>query len=597
MRKGSFKGLLKFMSNYKGKYIISMLFSVVYTLARASQPFIIGLAISEIARNVKDMIATGGGSINFEYIIFVSILLLITTAIDSLGEYFANYLLAGAVQSTTLDMRGAIYSKLNRLPVVYFDSRQQGEILSRVTTDVTIVSEALQQILLQVLSSALSLGFSIFFMFYLSPFFAAIAFIMFPVAFYAFKVFLDKTQNIFRKLQDSLGKLNGYTQEYYSGHRVIQLFGQEKEVIDGFKDVNLNVMNSSFKANFISSTINPSLSFITNMFYILLFLLLALTVLNQPLLIFGIVVAKQMEIGGLQAFIQYIWQASGPIRQISQLSNIFQTATASLGRVFEVLNEKEEAKIEEIYNLEELDLKGNIEFKNVKFGYDSKNPLMDDINIDVKNGETVAIVGPTGAGKTTIINLLMRFYDINSGQIKIDGIDIKELSKRQSRSLFGIVDQRPWLYSATIEDNIRFGKLDASYEEVVESAKIAMADHFIRTLPDGYKTMINEETTNISQGEKQLITIARALLNNPEIMILDEATSSVDTRLEQLIQKAMEKAMEGRTSFVIAHRLSTIRNADLILVMKNGSIVEKGNHSELIAKNGMYKELYESQFA
>lgn len=596
MRKRSFSRLIDFMKPYGKKFITSISFSIIYTLARASQPFIIGLVISELAKNVRDLIA-GTGGINFDYILKMVLLLVITSAIDVVGEYTSNFLLAKAVQDTTLDIRSAIYKKLNRLPVVYFDSRQQGEILSRVTTDVTVVSEAMQQTLLQVLSSILSLIFSIIFMFYLSPFFAIVTFIMFPFAFYVFKIFLDKTQPIFRKLQNALGELNGYSQEYYSGHQVTQLFGQEEKVIESFKKVNSNLNKTAFKANFISSTINPILGFITNFFYIGMFLFLALSVLNQPLILFGIVVSKQMAIGSVQAFIQYIWQASGPIRQITQLSNLFQTATASLGRVFEILDEEEEKTIEEIYDLDKITVNGNIEFSHVQFGYDENKLLMNDINIDIKSGDTVAIVGPTGAGKTTLINLLMRFYDINGGNIKIDGIDISKLTKKQSRSLFSIVDQRPWLYSATIEENIRFGKLDASYEEVVESAEIARADHFIRTLPDGYKTMINEETSNVSQGEKQLITIARALISDPEIIILDEATSSVDTRLEQLIQSAMDIAMEGRTSFIIAHRLSTIRNADLILVMENGSIVEQGNHEKLIEKNGVYKELYESQFA
>lgn len=590
------KRLFDFTKPYRRKFIASIFFSIIYTLARASQPFIIGMAISELARNMAAFAKTGIGGVNFQYIDKIIILLLITNGIDALGDYLSNYLLSEAVQETTLDIRRSIYDKLNKLPVSYFDTRQQGEILSRVTTDVTVISDAMQQILLQVLSAVLSLLFSLVFMFYLSPFFALIALIIYPICYLVFRGFLRKTQPTFESLQNSLGKLNGYTQEYYSGHLVVQLFGQEDYVVEGFKDVNDELNKTGFRANFISSTINPILGSIVHFSYIALFLLLALNVLNGPLILGGVVLAKQMEIGAIQAFIQYIWQAAGPIGQITQLSNLFQTAAASLSRVFNILDEEEEDYIEEKIKLDELDFDGDIEFRDIQFGYSKDSLLMDRVNISVKSGDTIAVVGPTGAGKTTLINLLMRFYDIDGGQILIDGIDIGKLSKRQSRDLFAVVSQSPWLYSTTIAENIRFGKLDASLEEIVESAKTARADHFIRTLPDGYQTIINEDTSNVSQGEKQLITIARALLKDPEILILDEATSSVDTRLEHLIQEAMEEAMEGRTSFIIAHRLSTIRNADLILVMENGSIVEQGNHEELIEKEGLYKELYESQF-
>ena len=590
MRK-SLSRLFEFAKPYIRKFFASIFFSILYTLARASQPFIIGLAISELARNIR-----AGVGVNFDYILKIVILLVVTSLIDAIGDYVSNYLLSEAVQDTTLDIREEIYGKLNRLPVSYYDTKQQGEILSRVTTDVTVISDAMQQTLLEVLSSLLSLLFSIMFMFYLSPFFTLIVLVMFPICFVAFRYFLKKSQPAFRSLQNSLGKLNGYTQEYYSGYTVTQLFGQEEEVIKGFEDVNMELNKTGFKANFMSSTINPILSSITHFFYIGLFLILTLNVLDGPMVLFGVVVAGRMEIGAIQSFIQYIWQASGPIRQITQLSNLFQTATASLARVFEILDEEEDTDVEEQLELDHADIDGDIEFKNVQFGYSKDKLLMDDINIDIKSGDTIAVVGPTGAGKTTLINLLMRFYDINGGSITIDGIDLAKLSKKQSRSLFAVVSQSPWLYSTSIEENIRFGKLDASYEEIVASAKLARADHFIRTLPDGYKTIINEDTNNVSQGEKQLITIARALIKNPEILILDEATSSVDTRLEQLLQQAMEEAMAGRTSFIIAHRLSTIRNADLILVMENGSIVEQGTHDELIEYEGVYRELYDSQF-
>lgn len=594
--KDSLKKLMAFAKPYKVKYYASIFFSIIYVLARTSQPLFIGMIISELSRNMLAKMQTGVGGVNFDYISKMVMILVITGIFDALGDYISNYLLSEAVQDTTLNLRRNIYSKLNRLPVSYFDSRQQGEILSRVTTDITIISEAIQQTLLTVLSAILTLLFSVGFMFWISPFFAALSLILYPICILTFKHLYKKGQSDFKELQDVLGEMNGYTQEYYSGHSVVQLFGQEEQCVDGFREVNGKLNKIGFKANFTSSTINPLISSVMHLGYISLFLLLAITVLEKPLIIGGIVVAGVMPIGSIQAFIQYIWQANGPISRITQLSNLFQSATASLTRVIELLEEEEDTDVEETLELEKQNVKGAIQFKDVQFGYSSDKLLMDGINIDVKSGDTIAVVGPTGAGKTTLINLLMRFYDLNGGKITIDGISIDEMSKRQSRDIFAMVDQVPWLYSTTIEENIKFGKLDATYEEVVEVAKLARADHFIRTLPDGYRTIINEESSNVSQGEKQLVTIARALIKNPEILILDEATSSVDTRIEQLLQQAMDEAMKGRTSFIIAHRLSTIRNADLILVMNNGSIVEQGNHDSLIEQGGIYKDLYESQF-
>ena len=590
------KKLLSFMKPYKKNYFVAFFFSVICNISRAMPPFLIGLAISELARNIAQRVNTNVGGINFDYIGKIVLLIVIVGITDAIGDYVSNYLLSEAVQNTTLDLRSSIYTKLNKLPVSYYDSRQQGEILSRVTTDVTVISEALQQSLLNILGSLLYTLFSICFMFYLSPFFTIISLVIIPTCIFAFKKITRKSDPHFRDLQNSLGDLNGYTQEHYSGHMVIQLFGQEEESIKGFKKVNEKLNKTGFQANFLSSTINPILSSVIHLSYVALFLLLTLTVLNKPLMIFGFVVVAPMAIGEIHAFIQYVWQIAGPIGNITQLTNLLQTASASLTRVVEILDEKEDSDVLESIDLAKEDIKGDIEFKNVKFGYSEDKLLMNNINIDVKSGDTIAVVGPTGAGKTTLINLLMRFYDINGGNITIDGIDVNRLSKRQSRSLFGVVSQSPWLYSASIEDNIKFGKLDATFEEVIEAATLARADHFIRTLPDGYRTIINEESSNVSQGEKQLITIARALISDPEILILDEATSSVDTRLEHLLQNAMDEAMKGRTSFIIAHRLSTIRNADLILVMQHGSIVEQGNHDELIEYNGIYKDLYESQF-
>lgn len=588
----SMKRLFVYLRPYRFKFASSIFFNILYTFTRTSQPFIIGLAISQLAKDV-----TSGNEINFKYIFYIIIALTVTSALDAIGDYLSNYLLSDVVQSSMKDMRKEINQKINFLPVSYFDSHKQGDLLNRVTTDVDAIGNALQQGLLRIFSSILILLFSVVFMFIRSPLFAIIAVLIFPICIGIYKIIYRKSQPLFTELQNSLGDLNAYTTEHLAAYEVIQLFGQEEEVIKGFKKINKKIDLVGFKSNLMASITNPILSHIIHIAYIGLFVVMAITILGKPLAIGGFVLASSIDVGGLQSFVQYIWQAGSPIQDITQLSNTFQAAFASLNRVFEFLDEENEVQEDLPLPIDTNSVKGDINFEHLSFGYSKDKLLMKDININVKSGDTIAIVGSTGAGKTTLINLLMRFYDLNGGSITIDGVNMNEFTKEQFRSMFGLVLQDPWLYYDTIANNIRFGKLDATDEEVVEAAKVANVYHYINTLPHGFDTILNEESSNISQGQKQLITIARAIVKNPKILILDEATSSVDTRLEVLIQKAMVNAMEGRTSFVIAHRLSTIRDADLILVMSNGSIVEQGNHKELLEQDGVYKELYESQFA
>lgn len=586
------KRIFSYIKPYKIKFSISIFFSIIYTLARTSQPFIIGLAISQIAKDLGS-----GNQINFKYILAIIIALVTTSLLDALGDYLSNYLLADVVQKSMRDIRRDINKKINLLPISYFDSHKQGDLLNRVTTDVDAVGNALQQGVLKILSAVLILVFSIVFMFIRSPIFAVIASIVFPICLFVYKIIYKRSQPLFTDLQNSLGDLNAYTTEHFTAYEVIQLFGQEKNVIRNFKRINGRIDKVGFRSNFMASIANPILTYIIHLAYVGMFLIMAIIVLGKPLVIGGVVLAKSIDVGGLQSFIQYIWQSGGPIQDITQLSNILQASFASWIRIIDFLDKEEEVFEDLLPPMDFESIKGNIDFNNISFGYSEDNILMKNINIDVKSGQKIAVVGATGAGKTTLINLLMRFYDLNGGSITIDGVDMKKFTKEQSRSVFGLVLQDPWLYYDTIANNIRFGRLDATDADIKEAAQIANVDYYINTLPQGYETMLNEESSNISQGQKQLITIARAIVKDPKVLILDEATSSVDTRLEILIQKAMNNAMKNRTSFIIAHRLSTIRDADLILVMSNGSIVEQGNHEELLEKGGVYKELYNSQFS
>ncbi|MFS1088225.1 ABC transporter ATP-binding protein [Enterococcus casseliflavus] len=576
----SLKRLGAYIKPYKVQFILVLLFTVATVGFNAAMPYVSGLPTTEISRNIA-----AGEGVNFDYVI----LCLIWIAVVGIGYCFSQLmsglLITNVVQSAMRDLRQDIEEKINRLPVSYFDRNQQGNILSRVTNDVDAVSGAMQQALIGIVNAFLGIVMAVSMMFYINTYMALVSLIMIPASLLISRTIVKKSQKDFQGMQNALGDLNGYVQENMTGFSVLKVYGREKQTLEGFKNVNHQLRYYGFRSAFVSGLMMPLVQMTAYFTYI------AMAVMGSFYVISGVIV-----VGQLQAFIQYIWQVSQPMGNITQLSSVLQSASAAAKRVFEILDEEEEPVNQTDIQLPE-QIRGDVTFEHVGFAYDPKKPLIKDLNFEVKAGQTVAIVGPTGAGKTTLINLLMRFYDVNEGAIKIDGIDTKKMERHDVRSLFGMVLQDAWLYEGTIGDNIRFGKLDATDYEVVDAAKTANVDHFIRTMPDGYEMIINSEGDNVSLGQKQLLTIARAVISDPKILILDEATSSVDTRLEALIQKAMDKVMEGRTSFVIAHRLSTIREADLILVMDQGSIIEKGNHETLLAAGGFYSQLYQSQFS
>lgn len=576
----SLKRLAHYINPYKTTFILVLLFTVLTVAFNAALPYVTGLPTTEISRNLAN-----NEPINFSYIIQCLIWITIVGIGYCVSQLLSGVLMTNVVQSAMQDLRRDIEEKINRLPVSYFDKNQQGNILSRVTNDVDAVSGALQQAFIGIVNAILAIAMAAVMMFYIQPIMALISMIMIPASIWISKKIVNVSQKDFQNMQNSLGDLNGYVQENMTGFTVLKVYGREKQTLDGFKAVNHQLKYFGFKAAFISGLMMPLVQLTAYATYI------GMAVMGSFYVITGVIV-----VGQLQAFIQYIWQISQPMGNITQLSSVLQSASAATKRVFEILDEPEEPLNEVDATLPEI-VEGAVTFEHVDFAYDPSKPLIQDLNFEVQAGQMVAVVGPTGAGKTTLINLLMRFYDVNSGAIKIDGIDTKSLSRSDVRSLFGMVLQDAWLYEGTIADNIRFGKLDATDYEVVDAAKTANVDHFIRTMPDGYDMEINAEGDNVSLGQKQLLTIARAVISDPKILILDEATSSVDTRLEALIQKAMDRVMEGRTSFVIAHRLSTIREADLILVMDQGSIIEKGTHESLLAQGGFYEKLYNSQFA
>ena len=575
---------LKRLANYLKPYRIGFYFVLFFTVATVAfnglLPYVSGLPTSEIARNVSQ-----GEVINFAYIKQTLIWILLIGLGYAISQLSAGILITNVVQSAMKDLRHDLETKINRLPVSYFDKNQQGNILSRVTNDVDAVSGAMQQALIGIVNAILSILIAISMMFYINPVMALLAMVMIPISMMISKLIVNKSQPDFNQMQNALGEMNGYVQESMTGFSILKVYGREQAALEGFKKTNRKLQYYGFRSAFISGLMMPLVQLTAYLAYVVI------AVVGSFYVIGGVIV-----LGQLQAFIQYIWQVSQPMGNITQLSGVLQSASASAKRVFEILDELEEIENEVDEALPEV-FHGEVTFEHVDFAYSPDKPLIKDLNFTVKAGQTVAIVGPTGAGKTTLINLLMRFYDVNAGAIKIDGVDTKKMARSDVRSLFGMVLQDAWLYEGTIADNIRFGKLAATDYEVVDAAKTANVDHFIRTMPEGYEMFINSEGDNISLGQKQLMTIARAVISNPKILILDEATSSVDTRLEALIQKAMDKVMEGRTSFVIAHRLSTIRDADLILVMDKGSIIEQGNHQTLLAKGGFYADLYNSQFS
>ena len=585
MKQHSFMRLWSYLKVYKLSVILAIFLKVVSIVMSVLEPFVLGLAITELTRNVLD-IAKGveGASINTTYVFGVMALYLLRGLFYEIGSYYSNYFMTNAVQNTVRDMRNELSSKINQIPVSYFDKHQFGDLLGRFTSDVETVSNALQQSFLQVVNAVLTITLVIGMVLYLNFQLALIVIASIPLTYFGANFILKKSQPYFKKQADTLGVMNGFVQENLTGFNVLKLYGREETSSDDFREITQNLQEVGFKASFISGLMMPILNAISDLTYLLVAVVGGLQVISG-----------QLTIGNMQAFVQYVWQVNQPIQNLTQLAGQLQSAKSSLDRVFQVLDEPDE--VTDAKERLEHDLTGQVSFKHVDFQYVENKPLIRDFNLEVKPGEMVAIVGPTGAGKTTLINLLMRFYDVTSGSIAVDGHDIRNLSRQEYRKQFGMVLQDAWLYEGTVKENLRFGNLNATDEEIVEAAKAANVDHFIRTLPGGYNMEMNQESSNISLGQKQLLTIARALLADPKILILDEATSSVDTRLELLIQKAMKNLMQGRTSFVIAHRLSTIQEADKILVLKDGQIIEQGTHESLLADKGFYYDLYTSQFA
>ena len=581
--KGSLKKLVKYMSVYKVQMLFVAVFAVCGTVFFIVGPKILGKATTEIFNGLVSKVS-GGSGMDFGKIGQILLITLGLYVVSALCSFIQGMIMTGISQKTTYRLRKDITEKVNRMPMDYFDTKPVGEVLSRVTNDVDTLGQSLNQSATQLITSVTTLIGVLVMMLSISPLMTVVALLILPISVGLISFVMKHSQKYFSGQQEYLGNVNGQVEEVYSGHNVIKAFNKEDDVIREFDRTNDKLYESAWKSQFFSGMMMPVMQFVGNLGYV------GVAILGGFLAI-----KKTIEVGDIQSFIQYVRNFTQPIQQVAQVTNMLQLAAASSERVFEFLEEKEEDQtVEHPVSVE--GLHGNVQFENVHFGYNPEKIIINDFSANVKEGQKIAIVGPTGAGKTTMIKLLMRFYDVNSGSIKIDGHDVRDFNRSELREMFGMVLQDTWLFHGTIMDNIRYGKLDATEEEVIQAAKAAHVHRFVQTLPGGYQMEINEEATNISQGQKQLLTIARAILADPKILILDEATSSVDTRTEVRIQKAMDNLMKGRTSFVIAHRLSTIRDADLILVMKDGDIIEQGTHTQLLAQNGFYAELYNSQF-
>ena len=577
--------LLSYLKPYRLSLVVVVIFAILSSIFSIVGPKILGNATTEIYSGIMGKIlGTNSAGINFIAIGKILLVLLVLYLLSAGFSYIQSYIVAGIVQKMSYSFRKQISEKMNRMPLKYFDKRSKGDVLSILTNDVGMISENLNQSLTQVITSIVTLIGVLIMMFSISWIMTLIAIIILPVSGLLMGSIVKKSQKYFTEQQKYLGKVNGEVEEIYGGHNVVKAFNGEDSAYESFEKLNKTLYSSAWKSQFLSGLMMPIMNFIGNFGYVLM------SIVGGYLTILGAI-----QVGDILAFIQYIRSFTQPIAQLTQVANLMQTTAAACERVFEFLDEEEEVQVIE-NPVRDVNIKGDVAFKDVSFGYNEDKIIINDFTANIKAGQRVAIVGPTGAGKTTIVKLLMRFYDINKGSIMIDGHDIRDFNRNDLRDLFGMVLQETWLYNGSIMENIRYGKLTASDEDVIEAIKAAHANHFIEALPDGYNMELNEEASNISQGQKQLLTIARAILADPKILILDEATSSVDTRTDVLIQKAMDNLMKGRTSFIIAHRLSTIQDADLILVMKDGDIIEQGNHDELMAKGGFYSSLYNSQF-
>ena len=581
--KGTMKKLLQYLGAYKISIVAVIIFAIGSTVFNIVGPKILGRATTEIFKGLVRKVS-GGSGIDFTKIGEILGMLLVLYLCSALFSFIQGYIMTGVSQKLTYRMRKEISEKINRLPMNYFDKMTHGEVLSRITNDVDTLSQSLNQSATQVITSVATIIGVLIMMLSISPLMTLTALLLLPISMGFISVIVKRSQKYFMSQQEYLGHVNGQVEEVYGGHNIVKAFNKEQDVIATFDKDNDMLYQSAWKSQFLSGMMMPIMQFVGNLGYV------------AEVILGGYLAMKSViEVGDIQSFIQYVRNFTQPIQQVAQVANMLQSTAAASERVFEFLEEEEEEQT--VTDSEPVDdLEGRVEFDHVHFGYNPDHIIINDFSVKVEPGQKIAIVGPTGAGKTTMVKLLMRFYDVNGGAIKVDGHDIRDFNRSELRKMFGMVLQDTWLFKGSIEENIRYGKLDATHEEVVEAAKAAHVHRFVQTLPGGYNMELNEEASNVSQGQKQLLTIARAILEDPKILILDEATSSVDTRTEIQIQKAMDNLMRGRTSFIIAHRLSTIRDADLILVMKDGDIVEQGNHEELLAKNGFYADLYNSQF-